>query len=111
MKSTCVQSMCHMICQYKRGISERSLRLQHHTMKTKELFKQVRDKVVEKYKSGWSYKKKTSQSLGLAGVLKTSLQQDVVALYPLLRPWLQQAAVCRPHIEAGGRCMIDVYCL
>ena len=36
---------------------ERGTTKQAGTMKTKELFKQVRDKVVEKYRSGLGYKK------------------------------------------------------
>ena len=47
--------------QYIYTCSERPQSLQHHqasgTMKTKELSKQVRDKVVEKYRSGLGYKK------------------------------------------------------
>ena len=34
-----------------------ALSKRHHTMKTKGLSKQARDKVIEKYKSGWVIKK------------------------------------------------------
>ena len=58
--------ICHMISVYihlfgKAPESATSLSKGHHqesgTMKTKELSKQVRDKVVEKYRSGLCYKK------------------------------------------------------
>jgi DNA-directed RNA polymerase specialized sigma24 family protein len=50
-----------MISVYIHTCSESLQSLQHHeasgAMKTKELSKQVRDKVVQKYRSGLGYKK------------------------------------------------------
>ena len=66
IKSICVQSKCHMMSVYinqfqKAPETATTLSKGHHqvrgTMKTKELTKQVRDKVVEKYRSGLGYKK------------------------------------------------------
>ncbi|CAB1424822.1 unnamed protein product [Pleuronectes platessa] len=75
---------------WQRGAGHRNAIILTHIMKTKELTKQVRDKVVEKYEAGLGYKK-----------ISRALNISLSTIKSIIRKWKEYGTTA--NLPRGGR--------